>query len=80
MTRLQAINEEARERGIQLSQQNIFLKSILTSLRGGVVMLDRDLPIQKPMQVKVTCTQLVNPDGGDAQGVILVMEETNGES
>ena len=44
---LQAINEEARERGNQLSRLNIFLESILTSLRGGVVMLDRDLHIQK---------------------------------
>jgi two-component system CheB/CheR fusion protein len=136
---LQAINQEVRDRGHQLSQLNAFLESILTSLRGGVVMLDRDLHIQKwnrkaedlwglrreevqsrnflnldiglpvdqlkgpiraclasdseftevvldatnrrgkPMRVKVTCTQLVDPNGGDPQGVILLMEETDGK-
>jgi hypothetical protein len=30
------------------------------------------------MRVKVTCTQLASPDGGTAQGVILLMEETDG--
>ncbi len=44
---LQTINEETRERGRQLGQLNTFLESILTSLRGGVVMLDGDLHIQK---------------------------------
>ena len=44
---LQAINQEAGERENQLGQVNAFLESILTSLRGGVVMLDRDLHIQK---------------------------------
>jgi two-component system, chemotaxis family, CheB/CheR fusion protein len=136
---LQSINDEVRDRSNQLSQLNAFLESILTSLRGGVVMLDRDLRIQKwnrraedlwglrpeevqsrnflnldiglpvdqlrgpiraclasdsqfievvldatnrrgkPMQVKVTCTQLANPHGGDPQGVILLMEETDGK-
>jgi len=136
---LQTINEEARERGEQLGHLNTFLEAILTSLRGGVVMLDRDLHIQKwnrkaedlwglrpeeaqsrnflnldiglpvdqlkgpiraclsndteftqvvldatnrrgkPMRVKVTCTQLANPKGGDPQGVILLMEEADGK-
>jgi two-component system, chemotaxis family, CheB/CheR fusion protein len=137
---LQTMNQEARERGTQLSRLNAVLESIFTSLRGGVVMLDRDLHIQrwnpraedlwglrpeevqsrnflnldiglpvdqlkgpiraclasdsdkkflevmldatnrrgKPMRVKVTCTQLADPSGGDPQGVILVMEETDG--
>jgi len=136
---LQTINEETRERGEQLNNLNTFLEAILTSLRGGVAMLDRDLHIQKwnrkaedlwglrpeeaqnrnflnldiglpvdqlkgpiraclsndtaftevvldatnrlgkPMRVKVTCTQLASPNGGDPQGVILVMEEADGK-
>jgi two-component system CheB/CheR fusion protein len=135
----ETINHEARERGNQLSQLNAFLESILTSLRGGVVMLDRDLHIKKwnrkaedlwglrpeevqsknflnldiglpvdqlkgpiraclasenefmevvldatnrrgkPMRVKVTCTQLADAKGGDPQGVILLMEESDGK-
>jgi two-component system CheB/CheR fusion protein len=134
---LQTINDEVRERSDQVDQLNAFLESILTSLRGAVVMLDRDLQIHKwnhraedmwglraeevlhknflnldiglpveqlkppvkaclareaeflevmldstnrrgkRMRVKVTCTQLAGSDGGDPQGVILVMEEIN---
>ncbi|MEP7226639.1 MAG: CheR family methyltransferase [Gemmatimonadales bacterium] len=136
---LQAINEEARERGSQVLQLNTFLESIFTSLRGSVVMLDRDFYIQKwnrraedlwglraeevqsrnflnldiglpvdqlkgpiqaclssdtefnevvldainrrgkPIRVKVTCTQLADPNGGDPRGVILLMEEADGK-
>ena len=135
----QTINQEARKRGEELNQLNTFLEAILTSLRGGVVMLDRDLRIQKwnrkaedlwglrpeevqsrnflnldfglpvdqlkgpiraclsndtaftevvldatnrlgkPMRVKVTCTQLASPNGGEPQGVILLMEEADGK-
>ena len=135
----QTINQEARKRGEELNQLNTFLEAILTSLRGGVVMLDRDLHIQKwnrkaedlwglrpeevqsrnflnldfglpvdqlkgpiraclsndtaftevvldatnrlgkPMRVKVTCTQLASPSGGEPQGVILLMEEADGK-
>ena len=32
------------------------------------------------MRVKVTCTRLANPNGGDPQGVILLMEETDGRT
>jgi two-component system CheB/CheR fusion protein len=44
---LQTINEEARERGDQLGELNAFLESILTSLRGAVAVVDRDLHVRK---------------------------------
>jgi two-component system CheB/CheR fusion protein len=44
---LQTINDEVRERSEELTGLNTFLESILTSLRGAVVMLDRDLQIHK---------------------------------
>jgi two-component system, chemotaxis family, CheB/CheR fusion protein len=44
---LQTINDEVRERNEQVMELNSFLESILTSLRGAVVMLDRDLQIHK---------------------------------
>jgi two-component system, chemotaxis family, CheB/CheR fusion protein len=44
---LQTINEEARERGDQLGELNIFLESILTSLRSAVAVVDRDLHVRK---------------------------------
>jgi two-component system CheB/CheR fusion protein len=132
---LQTINDEVRERSEEVAELNAFLESILTSLRGAVVMLDRDLQIHKwnhraedmwglraeevlhrnflnldiglPVEqlkspvkaclsqeaeflelaldstnrrgkritVKVTCTQLSQPDSGEPTGVILVMEE-----
>ena len=132
---LQTINDEVRERNDQVTELNSFLKAILTSLRGAVVMLDRDLQIHKwnqraedmwglrsdevyrrnflnldiglpveqlkgpvkaclsresdfldltldgtnrrgkRIRVKVTCTQLSSPRGGEPTGVILVMEE-----
>jgi two-component system CheB/CheR fusion protein len=43
------------------------------------VVLDATNRRGKPMRVKVTCTQLVDPKGGDPQGVILMMEETDGK-
>lgn len=42
---LQTLNEELRRRTDELNSVNIFLESILTSMRGGVVVLDRDLRI-----------------------------------
>lgn len=42
---LQAINDELRERTDQLDDANAFLASVLTGLRAGVVVLDRDLRI-----------------------------------
>jgi two-component system, chemotaxis family, CheB/CheR fusion protein len=44
---LQTINEEARDRGDQLAELNSFLESILTSLRSGVAVVDRDLHVRK---------------------------------
>ncbi len=43
---LQTINEELRLRSGELNQVNAFLESILTSLRGGVVVLDSEMHIQ----------------------------------
>jgi two-component system CheB/CheR fusion protein len=44
---LRTINEEARDRGDQLSELNSFLESVLTSLRGAVAVVDRDLHVRK---------------------------------
>ena len=44
---LQTINEEARDRGDELGDLNAFLESILTWLRGAVVVVDRDLHVRK---------------------------------
>ncbi|HET9654397.1 MAG TPA: CheR family methyltransferase [Kineosporiaceae bacterium] len=43
---LQAINDELRERTDQLNDANAFLASVLTGLRAGVAVLDRDMHIQ----------------------------------
>jgi two-component system CheB/CheR fusion protein len=40
---LQTINEELRERSIELNRVNAFLETILSSLKGAVAVLDRDL-------------------------------------
>jgi two-component system CheB/CheR fusion protein len=44
---LQTTNDEVRARSTEAMELNAFLESILTSLRGAVVMLDRDLTIHK---------------------------------
>jgi two-component system CheB/CheR fusion protein len=43
---LQTINEELRRRTEELNQVNSFMESILRSLRGGVVVMDRELRVQ----------------------------------
>lgn len=43
---LQTINEELRRRTDELNDVNAFLESILTSMRGGVVVVDRNLAVQ----------------------------------
>lgn len=43
---LQTINEEVRLRSDELNQVNSFLESILASLRGGVVVLNREMQVQ----------------------------------
>ena len=42
---LHTINDELRERGDQLNTANAFLNSVLTSLKGGVAVVDRDLKV-----------------------------------
>jgi two-component system CheB/CheR fusion protein len=42
---LQTINEELRQRSEELNSVNAFLESILTSLRGGVAVVDREFKI-----------------------------------
>ena len=39
---LHTVNEEVRERGDEVDQLNSFLEAILTSLRGGVIVVDSD--------------------------------------
>jgi two-component system CheB/CheR fusion protein len=43
---LQTVNDELQRRSEELNQSNAFLESILTGLKGGVVVLDRDLRVQ----------------------------------
>jgi two-component system, chemotaxis family, CheB/CheR fusion protein len=43
---LQTVNDELQRRSEELNQSNAFLESILASLKGGVVVVDRDLCIQ----------------------------------
>ena len=40
---LETINDEVRQRGEDLNQANRFLESVLTSLRSGVAVVDREL-------------------------------------
>jgi two-component system CheB/CheR fusion protein len=40
---LQTMNDELRQRGQDLNQVNAFLESVLTSLKGGVAVVDREL-------------------------------------
>jgi two-component system, chemotaxis family, CheB/CheR fusion protein len=40
---LQTINDELRQRGEELNEANAFLQSVMTSLRGGVAVVDREL-------------------------------------
>jgi two-component system, chemotaxis family, CheB/CheR fusion protein len=137
---LQTMNQQTRERGTQVGRLNAILEAIFTSLHGAVVLLDRELRVQKwnrrsedmwglrpdeaqnknflnldiglPVEqlkgpireclastdekkfvevmleatnrrgklirVKVTCTQLAHPNGGEPQGVILLVEENDG--
>ena len=136
---LQTMNEEFRRRTDELNQVNGFLESILTSMRGAVVVVDPDLRVQvwstraedlwglrdneaegknflnldiglpveqlknpiraclanesdhhattleatnrrgKTIQCRVTCTPLFHNSNGKVRGVILLMEEIDGE-
>jgi two-component system CheB/CheR fusion protein len=42
---LQSSNEELRERTTQVSELNIFMESVLTAMRSGIVVVDKDLQI-----------------------------------
>ena len=42
---LQTMNDELRRRGDELNEVNDFLESIFTSVRSGIVVLDRDLDV-----------------------------------
>ncbi|MDQ6887241.1 MAG: PAS domain-containing protein, partial [Gemmatimonadota bacterium] len=42
---LQAINNELRHRGLQLNDLNALLEGMLTGIRAGVVVIDRDLRV-----------------------------------
>lgn len=44
---LQTLNDELRSRSEELNEMNAFLETILSSLRGGIVVLDRDMYIQR---------------------------------
>lgn len=43
---MQTVNDELQHRSKELNQSNSFLESILTSLKGGVVVVDHDLQVQ----------------------------------
>lgn len=43
---LQTVNDELQRRGAELNQSNAFLESILTSLQGGVVVVDLHVRVQ----------------------------------
>ena len=42
---LQTMNEELRRRGDELNEVNAFLESVFTSVRAGLIVLDRDLDV-----------------------------------
>ena len=42
---LQTMNDELRQRGEEITSANAFLESVLTSLQGGVVVVDRELKV-----------------------------------
>ena len=43
---LQTINEEMRQSGAELNRANTFLNAVLSSMRGGVVVVDGELEVQ----------------------------------
>jgi two-component system CheB/CheR fusion protein len=42
---LQTLNDESRQRSLQLNEINAFLEAILTSIRGAIVVVDRELQV-----------------------------------
>jgi two-component system CheB/CheR fusion protein len=43
---MHTVNEELRDRSMELNEANTYLASILTSLRSGVIVVDRDLLVR----------------------------------
>jgi two-component system CheB/CheR fusion protein len=43
---LETLNDELQRRGVQLNDANTYLSSVLTSLRAGVLVVDRDMLVQ----------------------------------
>jgi len=62
---LQTMNDELRQRGEDLNSSNAFLESVLTSLRGGVAVVDRELRL---LAWNVQAEELWGIRGEEARG------------
>jgi len=62
---LQTMNDELRQRGEDLNSMNAFLDSVLTSLRGGVAVVDRELRL---LAWNVQAEELWGIRGEEARG------------
>jgi two-component system, chemotaxis family, CheB/CheR fusion protein len=66
--------------GLPVDQLKAPIRACLSSdTEFSEVVLDAINRRGKPIRVKVTCTRLAGPNGGDPQGVILLMEEADGK-
>jgi two-component system CheB/CheR fusion protein len=62
---LQTMNDELRQRGEDLNSMNAFLESVLTSLKGGVAVVDRELRL---LAWNVQAEELWGIRGEEARG------------